>query len=146
MNRVIVGIVVIAGIVAGYFAAQAAGLFGGGAMNEDEVKAWLAEMATEINEADGGLKYDDWSKLTKAVHMERQITIRGESLLNKEQLNEGYIDPRQNQAAGKLCEDDTARAALEGGARLVYNWWSADGEELGMVDVKGADWCASMGY
>ncbi|HHL22626.1 MAG TPA: hypothetical protein ENJ52_14005 [Aliiroseovarius sp.] len=124
------------------------GLLGGGpqAMNADEVSAYLEGMAQEINGADGGLRYDDFSKLINAVHVEKQITIRGDSLLNMDKLGEGYLDSRKDQAANKLCSDADAAAALAGGATFVYNWFSADNQDIGMVTVRGTTFCEENGY
>ena len=147
MNK-IVGLVIVAAVaVGGYFGGQAMGLFGGEkAMSPEEVSSFLEAHAAEINGADGGLSFDDFSKLVNATHIEKQITIRGDSILNMEQLDESYLSSREAQVANKLCSDEQARAALAGGARFVYNWFSADNERIGGVDAKGATYCADNGY
>ncbi|MBD3663188.1 hypothetical protein [Sulfitobacter aestuariivivens] len=114
-------------------------------MSDEEVAAYLSSEADEINVADG-IKYDDWSRLTKATHVEKQITIRGETIQDMDQLAENYFASRETQAATKLCNDDVAKAALSGGARYIYNWFSADGKELGMVRAGGETWCADQGF
>ena len=146
MNRIIRIIAVVVILAGGYLGAKYFGLIGGpAAMNADEVSAYLENMAKEINEADGGLNYDDFSKLVSATHMGKQITIRGDSILKTAQLDDGYIATREALATDKLCSDEAARAALAGGARFVYFWFSADNERIGGVDISGADYCASKG-
>ncbi len=147
MNKVVLLAIVVIVAVGGYFGARSMGLLGGGAkaMSAEEIGAYLGKMAEEINGADGGLKYDDFSKLVNAVHVEKQITIRGDSILNMDQLGEDYLASREDQAANKLCSNAESAAALAGGATFVYNWFSADGEEIGMVKAYGATYCEDRG-
>jgi hypothetical protein len=117
----------------------------GGGLSEAEVAAALAERAAQINAADGE-RFDDFSQLVSARAVERQITIRGESLLNQDALPEGYLDTRRLQAARILCEDDQTRAVMAGGATHVFNWWSADDQSIGMVTLRGEAVCDELGF
>ena len=150
MNKV-VGIVAAIVVVAGvYFGGQAMGLFGAKALSPEEIGTVLEARAKEINDS-GDLKYDDWSRLTSAVHMEKQLTVRGKSLLTKDKMSgnagpEAYLESRKRQAANFLCHDDTMKAALAGGAKFVYQWSDADGESVGMFSARGATYCADAGY
>ncbi len=148
MNKV-VGIVAAAVVAAGgYFGAQALGLFGAKALSAEEISTVLESRAKEINDS-GDLNYDSWSSLTSAVHMEKQLTVRGKSLLTADQLSggpEGYMESRKGQAANFLCHDETMKAALAGGAKFVYQWSDANGETLGMFTATGANYCADAGY
>ncbi len=148
MNKV-VGIVAAAVVAAGgYFGAQALGLLGVKPLSAEEISTVLEKRAKEINDS-GDLAYDGWSRLTSAVHVEKQLTVRGKSILPLEKIGssaEEYLESRKNQAANFLCNDDTMKAALAGGARFVYQWEDADGENLGMFSARGADYCADAGY
>ena len=146
MNKItgIVGVLVVA--VGGYFGGQALGPFGGAkAMTADEISAVLETYADEIN-VDGGLKYDDFSTLVRATHIEKQITIRGDAMMTAEQLGDAYMSSREAQAANKICSDENLKAAMDSGARFVFNWFSSDNERMGGVDAKGATYCADNGY
>ncbi len=146
MNKVVLLAIVVIVAVGGYFGAKSMGLLGGAkAMSAEEISAYLEKMAGEINGADGGLKYDDFSNLVNAMHVEKQITIRGESILKMEQLGEDYLASREDQAASKLCGNAESAAALAGGATFVYNWFSADGESIGMVKAYGPTYCEDRG-
>ncbi len=147
MNKVVLLAILVVVAVGGYFGAKSMGLLGGGAkaMSAEEISAYLENMAGEINGADGGLKYDDFSNLVNAMHVEKQITIRGESILKMEQLGEDYLASREDQAASKLCGSGDSAAALAGGATFVYNWFSADGESIGMVKAYGPSYCEEHG-
>lgn len=143
MRNLTTVIVIILILVGGYYSGKAAGFFGGpSAMSTEEVSAYLEKMANNINNADGGLRYDDASKLVSATHEGKKITIRGETQMDMAQLDDGYLDTRYAQASNKLCFDDAAKAALAGGAHFIYNWFSADNQSIGTVDIKGADYCA----
>ncbi len=150
MNKItgIVGVLVVA--VGGYFGGQAMGLFGGAkAMSAEEVSAYLETYAAEINGAgENGLEYDGHSNLVTATHIEKQITIRGNSERNLDQLSDTYMESREGQAANKICNDENARAALDGGAKFVFNWFSADDEHLGMLTIRNRPdpFCEKHGY
>jgi len=125
----LVGAVVIA--IAGYFGLNAAGLIGGPAkLTEPELTAGLAAYAEEIN-VEGGIAFDGFSRLEKAVAVEKTITIYGRSTLNAADLNDGYHDSRIKQAENKMCRDATLRTLMISGARFQYNWLSADNESIG---------------
>lgn len=149
MNKIVAIIVVVVLAVGAYFGGQAMGLFGGAkAMSAEDISKFLEGYAAEINDAEGGLKYDDYSKLVRATHIEQQITIRGDSIRNLDQLSDNYMESREGQAANKICHDEQARAALVGGAKFVYNWFSADNEHLGMLTIRNRpdDFCAKHFY
>ncbi len=125
----LVGAVVIA--IAGYFGLNAAGFIGGPAkLTEPELAAGLAAYAEEIN-VEGGIAFDGFSRLEKAVAVEKTITIYGRSTLNAADLNDGYHDSRIKQAENKMCRDATLRTLMISGARFQYNWLSADNESIG---------------
>ena len=131
----------------GYFGGQAMGLFGQKAMTGEEISAVLAARAKEINDS-GSLKYDDWSRLESAVHVEKQLTVYAASILAQEDLSagvDGYMESRQAQAENFLCRDETMTSALAGGARFVYHWKDSEGEVLGMVSANGPAFCAEGG-
>lgn len=140
----LVGVVVVA--VGGYFGLSAAGIIGGpAALSEEEVASGLAAYAEQIN-AEDGLRFDDFSKLVSAVHVERTITIRGETLMDAADLSDGYFDSRIGQIANKLCNDEALRPVMVG-AQFNFNWFSADGESLGdMITTQGDEVCGEYGY
>ena len=121
-------------------------LRGDSAMSEAEVTAFLSERASQINDADGGERFDDFSRLVSATAVERQITIRGDSILDADALGEGWLDTRRAQAANRLCNDETTRRAMAGGATHVFNWFSADDQHMGMITIRGEAICAEFGF
>ena len=121
-------------------------LRGDSAMSEAEVTAFLSERASQINGAEGGERFDDFSRLVSATAVERQITIRGDSTLNADTLNDDWIDSRRAQAANRLCNDETTRRAMAGRATHVFNWFSADDQHMGMVTIRGDAICAEFGF
>ncbi len=137
----LIGVVVIA--VAGYFRLNAAGIIGAPAvLSQAEVEAGLASYANEIN-AEGGLRFDDFSRLSSATAMSQTITIRGDSLLDLADIGDGYHASRVDQVANKLCRDETLRELLRGRATMNFNWFSADNESVGdMITVRGDEVCA----
>ena len=146
MNKVtgLIGALVV--VVAAYFGLNAAGIIGGPAeLSAEEVSDGLATYAEAINSEDG-VRFDDWSRLVSATHIERTITIRGETLMDQADLAEDYFDSRAPQIANKLCNDEALRPVLAGGT-FNFNWFSADGESLGdMITVRGDEICAEAGY
>jgi len=116
-----------------------------GGMTEVEVAAALAERAEEIN-ASGGERFDDFSQLVSAVARERQITIRAESLLEIDALPDDYLDNRRLQSARILCEDEDSRDVMAAGATHVFNWWTADEGQIGMVTFRGDAVCDEYGF
>ena len=142
MSRIVSIVVVVAIAIAGYFGLKAAGIVGApSVMTAEEVEGGLGNYADQIN-AEGGLKFDDWSKLTKATAVQQTVTIRGESTLNMDQLADNYYSTREPQMANKLCNDPTLRALLRGRATMNFNWFSADNESLGdMITVRGDEIC-----
>jgi len=131
MNKIVLAVVALAVAVGGYFFASSSGLLGG-AMTAEEVATTLNARAKEINDSDG-LKYDDFSQLTAAKVDGMTITVDGKSLLKAANVNDSYLGSRTDQAANKLCNDDASKAMLAAGATFVYNWVTADGEEIGTV-------------
>ena len=146
MSKIIGLVVLVAIAVAAYFGLNAAGIIGGPAqLTEQEVSERLATYAEQIN-SDEGVRFDDWSNLVSAVHMERTITIRGETTLDMAALSDDYFSSRAPQIANKLCNDEALRPALAGGT-FNFNWFSADGESLGdMITVRGDEICAEAGF
>lgn len=143
MNKFI-GIAV-AGVVAvgGYFGLSAAGIIGApSVLSDEEVTAGLSAYAEQIN-AEGGLKFDDFSTLTRATAMNKTITIRGETVLNMADVSASYHGSRVDQGANVLCSDETYRELLRGRATVHFNWFSADGESIGdMISIRGDEVCA----
>ncbi len=137
--RAIIGLAIAALIAVGaYFGLTAAGVIGGpAAMTPEDVTAGLTVYADDIND-DDNLRFDDFSNLVNAVVVERQITIRGETITDMADVSEGYLESREAQGLNRLCSDDTNRALLANGATYVFNWFSADGESIGMVTIRGA--------
>jgi len=142
--RGLIGVIVVA--VAGYFGLNAAGIIGGPAeLTAEELAAGLSTNAEEINSEDG-VRFDDWSRLVSARHIERTITIRGETLMDMADLSEGYFESRAPQIANKLCNDEALRPVLAG-ATFNFNWFSKDEVSLGdMITVRGDEICAEAGY
>lgn len=114
-------------------------------MSDAEIAAGLAARAAQINEANGE-RFDDFSQLVSATAVERQITIRAETFLELAVLPEGYLDNRRLQSARILCEDPNSRAMLQSGATYVFNWWSADDQNIGMVTLRGEAACVDNGF
>ncbi len=145
---ILAAVAVLVVVGGGYFGGQAMGLFGKKAMSAEEISTVLAARAQEINDS-GALPYDGWSKLVSAVHVEKQLTVDAVSTLPLEKLTggaEGYMESRMGQAANLLCNDETMKAALAGGARFVYRWKDSEGEVLGMVSAGGPVFCSENGY
>lgn len=145
MNKIVSVLILVAVVAGGYFGGKAMGLFGDKALSKDEIMTVLKAHADEIN-ASGNLKYDDWSKLNKAVHMEKQLTVYAKSKLTSEKMSGGkgpeeYMKSRVAQAKNFLCRDETMRAALAGGARIVYQWSDSEGEHIGSVKAGGEGYC-----
>lgn len=145
MKKIIGVIVAVAVAAGGYFGGQAMGLFGEKALSVEEIATVLSARAAEINES-GNLQYDTWSRLVSATHIEKKITIRGNSKLDAERLGEDYLESRVAQAANFLCHDETMRAALAGGAEFQYFWFSKDDVQLGGVHAYGTTYCEDAGY
>lgn len=146
MNKGIMGVVAVAVLIAGYFGAQSMGLIGGAkALSDDEIAAGLSAYADQIN-AEGGLRFDDFSELSSATAVEKQITIRGDTFLSMADVGEDYIDSREAQAQNKICSDEALRPLLENRATFMFNWFSSDNERIGGVTLRGESICADGGY
>ncbi|MGJ8610132.1 MAG: hypothetical protein ACSHWY_03490 [Octadecabacter sp.] len=143
MSKIIGLVVVIVVGVGGYFGLTAAGIIGAPAvLSSEEVEAGLASYADQIN-VEGGLRFDDFSRLSRATAMSQTITIRGDSLLDQADMSEGYYQSRVDQAANKLCNDSTLRELLRGRATVQFSWFSADDEMIGdMIVIRGDEVCA----
>jgi hypothetical protein len=114
-------------------------------MSDAELVAALSARAAQINAADGE-RFDDFSQLVSAIAVERQITIRAETFLEFAALPDGYLDNRRLQAARILCMDAESRAMMRAGATHVFNWWSADDQNIGMVTLRGDATCAENNF
>lgn len=145
MSKILGLVVAAVVVVGGYFGLTAAGIIGAPAvLSDQEVEAGLATYAEQIN-AEGGLRFDDFSTLSSATAMSKTITIRGESMLDMADINDGYHASRVDQAANKLCNDETLRELLRGRATVNFNWFSADNESIGdMITVRGDEVCAAF--
>ena len=114
-------------------------------MSVEAVTAGLTSYADDIND-DDHLRFDDFSTLVNAVVVERQITIRGETLTTMDQLGADYLASREAQGLNQLCGDAANRALLENGATYVFNWFSSDDQSIGMVTIRSAEACAAAGF
>lgn len=114
-------------------------------LSEVELATALAARADQINGA-GGERFDDFSQLASATAVERQITIRAETFLDFAALPEDYLDNRRLQTARILCTEAESRAMMRAGATHVFNWWSADDQNIGMVTLRGEAACAENGF
>ena len=131
MKKIIPALGVAAIAVSGYFGLNAAGIIGGPAkLTEQQLTDGLASYAEKIN-VDGGVSFDSWSRLEKAVAVQKTITIYGRSSQKLADLNDAYHSSRIAQATNKLCRDAISRNLLRSGARFQYNWLSADNESIG---------------
>lgn len=131
MNKIVLIAGVAAIAVASYVGLKAAGILGGPPkLTEQELTEGLVSYAEVIN-VDGGVPFDSWSRLEKAITVQKTVTIYGRSTLNLADLNDGYHDSRVEQARNKLCRDATSRNLMRSGARFRYNWLSADNESIG---------------
>lgn len=140
MKIVLLAVGTAAVAAAAYFGLSAAGMIGAPAkLSEQELTTGLSAYADEIN-ADDGLRFDDFSRLERAVAVEKTITIYGRSLLDFADLNDGYHDSRIAQAKNKLCRDAKLRPLIHSGARFQFWWKSADDESIGdIIRLQGGD-------
>jgi len=143
MNKVLGAAIAGLVVVGGYFGLSAAGIIGvPKVMSDEEVTAGLTAYADQIN-VEGGLRFDDFSKLTRATAVSKTITIRGESTLNIADLGDSYHASRADQGANILCNDPVTRELLRGSATVNFNWFSADDESVGdMITIRGDEVCA----
>lgn len=114
-------------------------------LSDEEIATVLAARADAINATEGE-RFDDFSRLVWAKAVEKQITIKGEVSMNADSLTDDYLDTRRMQAGAKLCNDEEMRAVMDAGATHVFNWWTQDGESVGMVTLRGAQICEEMGF
>jgi len=148
MNKVtgLIGVVVVA--AGAYFGGNALGLFGGDSpMSEEDFATAMSARAAEIN-ADGGVEYDDTSSLGRAVHVEKQLTIYGDSTLNMADIPEDYMATREALSASMLCSNETLTKVLADGATFKYFWNSADGESIGGYTIRDLPdpYCSANGF
>lgn len=146
MKKIIGLVGVIAVAVAGYFGGQAMGLFDEKALTAEEIDAVFSTYSNDINTPQEGIRFDDSSWLVLGYYSGSGMLVNGVSTLPADQIPEDYLDSRVAQATDNLCNDETMRAALAGGAVFQYSWKSADGEKLGKAIVGGVTWCADEGY
>ena len=137
--KAIIAIVVLAAIgVGGYFLAQSQGWLGVAALSKEEAEKALQAHVDKVTNAEGGvLRWDDFSRIVSAKRDGLTVTMEGETLMEADKLAEGYFDSRKGQAGNKLCRDTAMLALLKAGGKIVQNWKSKDGKELGTVTVEG---------
>lgn len=111
-------------------------------LSDAEVESGLAAYADEINSPDG-LRFDDFSRLTSAMAMNKVISIRGDSILDMADISDSYHSSRIDQATNVLCTDDTLRELLRARATVHFNWYSNDDESIGdMITFRGDEACS----
>ncbi len=137
--KAVLSIVVLAAIgVGGYFLADSQGWLGAAALSkEDAEKALQAHVDKVTGAEDGEMKWDDWSSIVGAKRDGLTVTMEGKTSLDAEKLADDYLESRKGQAGNLLCRDKAMLALLKAGGKIVQNWKSADGKEIGTVTVEG---------
>lgn len=141
MKKLIPIVVAVAVAVGGYFGLTAAGIIGNSAMSKDEIHETFVAWAAEINGAEGGLRYDDFSRLHSARVVHQTIHIVGKTTFDAADLNAEYFDSRKAQARSKICNDEVLKRAVAGFAAFNFVWRSADDEALGNFRIRSKRFC-----
>ena len=141
MKKLIPIIIAVVVAVGGYFGLKAAGIIGNSAMSKEEIHETFVAWAEEINGAEGGVRYDDFSRLYRAEVIQQTIHIVGKSNFNAADLQANYFDSREEQARYKLCSDDEMKRAIAGFAAFNFIWYSLDDEPLGNFKIRHKQYC-----